>query len=66
MIVAAVVGKIFPLCLLATPLTTHNSLKFGVAMLGRGEFSFLIAAEARRDNVISEEDFSAAIWGGVC
>lgn len=63
MTVAAVVGKMVPLMFLATPFSTLNCLKFGVAMLGRGEFSFLIAAEAKADAVVSEEDFSAAIWG---
>jgi Kef-type K+ transport system membrane component KefB len=63
MTVAAVVGKMVPLMFLATPFTALNCLKFGVAMLGRGEFSFLIAAEAKAEEVVSEDDFSAAIWG---
>ena len=59
----AIVGKMLPLGLFAKPLTLNNFFKFSFAMNGRGEFSFLIAKEARGQGILNSSDFSATIWG---
>ena len=59
----AIVGKMLPLGLFAKPLTLNNFLKFSFAMNGRGEFSFLIAKEAKEQGILNSSDFSATIWG---
>ena len=46
LIVVAIVGKLAVGCL-SKPLTFVSFMKFGFAMGGRGEFSFLIADEVR-------------------
>ena len=62
MAVAAIVGKF--LCALAVfPFSASNVWRFGWAMNGRGEFSFLIAAVALEDGVLGSADFAAAVWG---
>lgn len=40
-----------------------DGVAVGVAMLGRGEFSFLIAASARTSGVLNERLYAATIWG---
>lgn len=62
--VVCVVGKAL-LGLMAVPLTFGSANKFGWAMQGRGEFSFLIADQAREDGIfkVVEADFASVIWG---
>lgn len=59
--VVGVFGKI--LCGLLAPNVRQNGLAVGVAMLRRGEFGFLIAAEARRLELLDEKLYGAVIWG---
>jgi Kef-type K+ transport system membrane component KefB len=42
-----------------------DGLAVGVAMLGRGEFGFLIAAQAKSLDMITEVQYAAAVWGVV-
>ena len=58
----AIVGKMLRLGLFAKPLTLNNFLKFSFAMNGRGEFSFLIAKEAKEQGILNSSDFSATVW----
>ena len=41
----------------------RDGVAVGVAMLGRGEFGFLIATSARASGVVSESLYAATIWG---
>lgn len=59
----AIIGKMIPLGFFAKPLTLNNFFKFSFAMNGRGEFSFLIAKEAKEKGILGAIDFSATIWG---
>lgn len=59
-----VFGKI--ICGLGTyPRIKEDSLAVGVAMLGRGEFGFLIAANAFSWGLITETQYASAVWGVV-
>lgn len=61
MTVAAVVGKMM-LGAWARPATVQGALTFGAAMMGRGEFSFLIADAAATDGILNDTNYSAVIW----
>jgi len=57
-----VFGKV--ICGLGTyPRIKEDSLAVGVAMLGRGEFGFLIAAQALKWNLINGNQAASAYWG---
>lgn len=59
---AAVFGKL--LCGLGMwPELKRDGLAVAVAMLGRGEFGFLIAAESRRLGLLQEERYASVVWG---
>lgn len=59
--VVSVVGKLA--CGLAMcPNWRTHALPVAVAMLGRGEFGFLIAAQARTDSLLSGPQYAAVIW----
>jgi len=58
----AVFGKV--LCGVGTyPKLIQDGPAVGVAMLGRGEFGFLIAAQAFLANMITESQYASAVWG---
>ena len=56
--IVAILGK-FALGFYATPLTCVSFCVLSFAMNGRGEFSFLIAAEASSDLILDSESTSA-------
>lgn len=56
-----VFGKV--LCGVCAPNPRQDGLAVGVAMLGRGEFGFLIATEARRLRLLDQDLYGAVIWG---
>jgi len=59
-----VFGKM--ICGLGTyPRIKEDSLAVGVAMLGRGEFGFLIAANAFEWKLITKSQYASAVWGVV-
>lgn len=59
--VVSVVGKLA--CGLAMcPKWRTHAIPVAVAMLGRGEFGFLIAAQARKDSLLSGLQYAAVIW----
>lgn len=58
--IIATVGKL--LCGIGARNRT-DAVAVGVAMLGRGEFGFLIAASARQSGLLSERIYCATIWG---
>lgn len=62
--IVCVVGKAL-LGVMAVPLTFGDANRFGWAMQGRGEFSFLIADQAQEDGLfkIVEADFASVVWG---
>ena len=62
--VVAIVGKLAIGCFVS-PLTWDRAMAFGWAMNGRGEFSFLIAAEALKEGVLTPAVFSGAVWGAL-
>lgn len=45
------------------PKTYSSMLLLGLAMCGRGEFSFLIIGQAAKLDIVSEQDYAAAITG---
>lgn len=51
------------LCGLCAPNVRRDGLLVGVSMLGRGEFGFLIAAEAFRLGLLDERLYASAVWG---
>jgi len=60
----AVFGKV--LCGVGTyPLLLQNGPAVGVAMLGRGEFGFLIAKEAYNLKLVNQSQYASAVWGVV-
>jgi Kef-type K+ transport system membrane component KefB len=62
LLVAALVGKAFPLGFFAVPLSTLTFFKFAIAMQGRGEFSFLIADTAKVEGVLNDSWHAGCIW----
>ena len=58
------VGKMF-VGFLASPLSLNSFLVFGIAMQGRGEFSFILADEAAEEEFFhpNTADHPAVIWG---
>jgi len=62
--VIGVFGKM--ICGIGTyPKHMQDGLAVGVAMLGRGEFGFLIASQAKTLDMINETQYAAAVWGVV-
>ena len=59
----ALIGKMPTGLIGAKPLEFKSAMRFSAAMNGRGEFSFLIAKEAKDTNVISNIDYAASVWG---
>lgn len=59
--IAAIAGK-FALAAFAQPLTWRDAARFAWAMNGRGEFSFLIAAQAAAEGILSPANTSAVVW----
>lgn len=57
----AVVGKL--LCGLGLLPHVKDGIAIGVAMLGRGEFGFLIASQARAIGLLDERIYAATTWG---
>lgn len=61
--VVAVFGKL--LCGLGLLPNVVDGMAIGVAMLGRGEFGFLIASQARAAGLLSDRIYAATTWGVV-
>lgn len=61
MATAGTVGKL--LCGLGALPNKVDGVAIGVAMLGRGEFGFLIAASARSLRLLDQRLYAATIWG---
>jgi Kef-type K+ transport system membrane component KefB len=61
LVVAAIVGKLA--CGLAAPNIRDDGIVVAVAMQGRGEFGFLIAAEAFKLGIIDDSLYAVAVWG---
>lgn len=59
--VCGVLGKM--LAGLAVKDVKRDGLAVAVAMLGRGEFGFLIAIEALRTGLLDDETYAAVVWG---
>lgn len=59
--VVGVVGKMF--CGLALLPNAVDALAVAVAMLGRGDFGFLIAVQARAAGLLSPHVYAATTWG---
>jgi len=57
----SVFGKL--LCGLGLLPNIVDGLAVGIAMLGRGEFGFLIAAQARSFGLLSQRIYAATVWG---
>lgn len=57
----AVIGKLA--CGLGMAPRWADGVAVGAAMLGRGEFGFLIGAAAHADGLLSETEFAAVTWG---
>lgn len=56
-----VFGKL--LCGLGLLPNVNDGIAVGVAMLGRGEFGFLIAAQARSSGLLDDRIYAATVWG---
>lgn len=57
----AVAGKM--LAVLAVEDVSRDGLAVAVAMLGRGEFGFLIAIESLRTGLLDEDTYATVVWG---